>query len=231
MSNKRYYFLSSEWGKMRDKLTKEEFEKWRKEKNNKHRRELYQRNKQIIDAHKGSRSCQCGESNILCLEFHHRDQLDKLFNISLGGKKTSITRLEHEIEKCDIICKNCHTKIHNKTTQNIHILKKKIEEINLLLLGKLDKPERHKLHRNKQKYIAKLYIKDHKIKNNCEKCGENNSNCLVFHHNHKTNKEAKIPQLYKYGIKKVKKEMEKCSLLCSNCHSKSHHKSPLQSDF
>ena len=51
------------------------------------------------------------ESHISCLEFHHRDQFDKEFNIYEAlrngwGKK----RILEEVNKCDVLCANCHRK-------------------------------------------------------------------------------------------------------------------------
>jgi hypothetical protein len=192
-----------------------------REKINFQARERYNRNKQVIDDHKKSNPCSCGEADICCLEFHHRDTSTKLFNISFRGKQCSIKRLCAEIEKCIVVCKNCHTKLHSNGQDEK--LEELIKETDILLSGKLEKHERHKLHRNKQKYVSKLYVRDYKIENNCEKCGENDHNCMVFHHDDPDSKEAKIPQLYKYGVKKVQREIDKCSLLCHNCHSKLHH--------
>ena len=55
----------------------------------------------------------CGESDIVCLEFHHTK--DKMFNV--GSAATLITAanidvLKKEIEKCVVLCANCHRKEH-----------------------------------------------------------------------------------------------------------------------
>lgn len=59
--------------------------------------------------------CACGEEHIACLLFHHRDPNEKDFAVAdalrLGyGKK----RIESEIAKCDIMCSNCHLKLHHQ---------------------------------------------------------------------------------------------------------------------
>jgi hypothetical protein len=41
------------------------------------------------------------------LDFHHKNPKTKLFNIS-ENKMTGITKLLTEIQKCDILCCNCH---------------------------------------------------------------------------------------------------------------------------
>lgn len=66
----------------------------------------------IIDAKIG-KSCSCGESHIACLDFHHREGEVKLSGISeIPTKGWSQKRLKSEIAKCDIICSNCHRKLH-----------------------------------------------------------------------------------------------------------------------
>lgn len=57
--------------------------------------------------------CQvCGESNPLCLDFHHRDPGNKLFSISQESGNYSRTKLKAEMDKCDLLCSNCHRKLH-----------------------------------------------------------------------------------------------------------------------
>ena len=53
----------------------------------------------------------CGyKEHWAALDFHHRNPETKLFNIS---KKITIkkTTLLKEIQKCDVVCANCHRRI------------------------------------------------------------------------------------------------------------------------
>lgn len=55
----------------------------------------------------------CGESHSCCLEFHHIDPTTKENSISnMVAAKNSWDHIKHEIEKCAIVCSNCHKKIH-----------------------------------------------------------------------------------------------------------------------
>ena len=54
------------------------------------------------------KTCKCGESRMECLEFHHRDSKNKTDNISTLLETCSIKKVEKEIEKCEIMCANCH---------------------------------------------------------------------------------------------------------------------------
>lgn len=61
-------------------------------------------------------SCQnCGENHPACLDFHHTDKEEKDFTIgnarAMGWSKK---RLLLEIQKCVVICANCHRKLHAK---------------------------------------------------------------------------------------------------------------------
>lgn len=46
------------------------------------------------------------------LDFHHKDQSQKEFVIS-GNYTRSWEVLKKELDKCDLICSNCHREIHN----------------------------------------------------------------------------------------------------------------------
>ena len=69
-------------------------------------KDLNKRNAEYIFEYLQDKAClKCGESNSVVLEFHHLG--NKKFNIgNYGGK--SIQTLKKEIEKCQILCANCH---------------------------------------------------------------------------------------------------------------------------
>ncbi|MBS3093924.1 hypothetical protein J4456_05075 [Candidatus Pacearchaeota archaeon] len=59
----------------------------------------------------------------------------------------------------------------------------------------------------------------------CSNCKENHPATLDFHHTVNYFKESGINiMVYNgYSINKIKSELEKCIVLCSNCHRKWHH--------
>jgi len=67
-----------------------------------------------LDAQKEGHSCvRCGESDPACLDFHHRDPKQKLLTLAaVGTRGWAIAKMQAEIEKCDLICANCHRKEH-----------------------------------------------------------------------------------------------------------------------
>ena len=42
------------------------------------------------------------------LEFDHRPEHDKLFNLSQSSAKYSLEQIKTEVAKCDVVCSNCH---------------------------------------------------------------------------------------------------------------------------
>jgi len=57
----------------------------------------------------------------------------------------------------------------------------------------------------------------------CEKCGYNKCiSALEFHHIDPSQKEFIISTLQRYSFEHMKKELDKCILVCSNCHREIH---------
>jgi hypothetical protein len=43
-----------------------------------------------------------------CMDFDHRDGVEKKFNISQASRKYGLDTILEEIAKCDVVCANCH---------------------------------------------------------------------------------------------------------------------------
>ena len=77
------------------------------DRNHKRRRDNHQK----VLEYKSQFSCiACPESDPICLDFHHLDPSEKEFNLTQSS--FSWNRLKKEIEKCIVICSNCHRKLH-----------------------------------------------------------------------------------------------------------------------
>lgn len=65
-------------------------------------------------SYKSNLSCLiCGENEPVCLDFHHKNPDEKDFSIGARmSSGVSIERMIQEIEKCVVLCSNCHRKIH-----------------------------------------------------------------------------------------------------------------------
>lgn len=81
-------------------------------------KEHYQDCVQRLTELKQTLSCQkCHENRYYLLEFHHRDPSLKNFEIS-EKIKLPLDKIQEEIEKCDVLCANCHREWHYLEKQN-----------------------------------------------------------------------------------------------------------------
>jgi len=81
-----------------------------------------------------------------------------------------------------------------------------------------------------KKNYRRTYVKQQREKVNdfknslsCLKCGEDKNHLLDFHHIDPKEKKFKISQGFRYSWKRIKQEIDKCIILCSNCHRDFHH--------
>lgn len=150
-------------------------------------------NKAYVQRYLKKHQCQkCGETDILCLDFHHTNNNNKVKNISqLVRNGVSLTTLQIEIDKCIVLCANCHNDHHhNKNKEPIH-------------------------------YGAK-WLRKYKLTIKCGECGHKGIASLHFHHT-EDNKDGNIGHLATHaGIKNIQKEIDKCIVICANCHRKIH---------
>ena len=73
--------------------------------------EWRKRVKMNLVSYKGGKCEKCGYNKcVRSLEFHHLDPNEKDFTIS--GKSWSFERLKKEVDKCILVCSNCHNEIH-----------------------------------------------------------------------------------------------------------------------
>ena len=80
--------------------------------------------------------------------------------------------------------------------------------------------------RSAEKRYAELkeWFNEYKSTLKCEKCPEEDPVCLDFHHNNPGKKEISISVALRrrYSKKKIMEEIEKCIVICANCHRKLH---------
>jgi 5-methylcytosine-specific restriction endonuclease McrA len=71
--------------------------------------------RQMAIMHKGGKCQICGYDRCPdALEFHHLNSNEKDFGISNKGYTRSWKCIKNEIEKCLLLCANCHREIHSK---------------------------------------------------------------------------------------------------------------------
>lgn len=78
---------------------------------------------------------------------------------------------------------------------------------------------------NRNRSTLKEWFKDYKSKLSCEICGENRTPCLDFHHTDSSTKEKAIAEAVhnNWSLDKLKEEIDKCQVVCRNCHAMIHH--------
>lgn len=73
---------------------------------------LVERNVKMISKFKQHYGCRfCNEREPCCLQFHHLHPSEKVFEIH-GALKKNVEVYKKEILKCEILCANCHLKVH-----------------------------------------------------------------------------------------------------------------------
>jgi hypothetical protein len=73
--------------------------------------------KQKAVEYKGGKCNICGyDKSIAALEFHHIDPTKKDFSIS-NFKSYSFSKIKTELDKCILVCANCHREIHSNLTE------------------------------------------------------------------------------------------------------------------
>lgn len=75
---------------------------------------LIKRNRDYIYNYKLSKGCcKCPEREPIALDLHHVDSEEKEHGISkMVNESRSIQSIKTEVNKCIVICSNCHRKLH-----------------------------------------------------------------------------------------------------------------------
>jgi hypothetical protein len=161
-------------------------------------REKQNANLRLLDSVKAQLGCaHCQERDIDCLEFHHTDPRTKTRELAQLCKH-SRKRLLEELNKCVVLCANCHCKEHRKPRQQTRL---------------------------RPHLVRKQGLIDKALSAGCSDCGEKDPICLEFHHRRGTVRRATVPGLRNYRIEILLAEIKKCDVLCANCHAKRHSRS------
>lgn len=70
--------------------------------------------KQMAVEYKGGKCEVCGYNKCnRALQFHHRDPTEKDFGIASKGVCRAWEKVKEELDKCAMVCANCHAEIHD----------------------------------------------------------------------------------------------------------------------
>lgn len=105
-------------------------------------------------------------------------------------------RLGEEMAKCEVLCANCH------------------------------RVEHHGNGRDEKRQHLRAWLDEHKATAGCSRCAESDPRCLVFHH--VDDKRASISELVANCRPRdeIEAELQRCVVLCANCHRKEHFEPP-----
>lgn len=199
--------------------------------------------KQTLINLKGGKCECCGyNKSIWALEFHHRDPTKKEFGLGNVGNKKEIEKQKKEVEKCFLLCSNCHRETHyGLHPEYLDEVVKEIEKGDVVCTtcgGEFTKDNYSGHNKQCNQCIAKHvreYYRSIKLEcvnylgGKCEKCNYSTSQCAMdFHHRDPGEKDFQISKHLKKFGNSHKKELDKCMLLCSNCHRETHEQLNLE---
>ena len=76
--------------------------------------------KQMSIEYKGGKCEKCGYNKcIAALEFHHLNPEEKDFGIGSKGYTRSWEKVKEELDKCILVCANCHREIHEEINNKL----------------------------------------------------------------------------------------------------------------
>jgi len=83
---------------------------------NRYNQKRHKERKLELIKYKGNKCEKCGyNKNYAVLQFHHLDPLAKEGTVSnmIQQTKISLDEIKLEVDKCILVCSNCHDEIHN----------------------------------------------------------------------------------------------------------------------
>ncbi|NGM68676.1 hypothetical protein G6M89_06580 [Natronolimnobius sp. AArcel1] len=174
--DQRWHYRNTEWNKERTLQRRSRLRSW------------------VNDQKRECGCSQCGTDTAACLDYHHVDGSTKKMAVgqmvTFGYGKDALRK---EIEKCKVLCANCHRRLHYSSPQ---------QEL-------------------------RQWVHNRKRNTGCNQCTESDPACLDFHHV-ASEKEATVSKLVSDSKPKqrILTEIERCQVLCANCHRKEHYDPP-----
>lgn len=155
----------------------------------------------------------CGEGRPRCLDFHHTGKKDlgvsQMVNHGYGKE-----RIREEIDECVVLCANCHRKDHHEGLDSVTVPNVNRSNTNT----SVDASSKPAACRQPRAWLA-AYERE---SDGCIRCATSDPACLDFHH--LGEKVSGIAQMVSRGrpLAAIRTELEKCELLCANCHRIEH---------
>lgn len=150
--------------------------------------EWRRRTKLALVVYKGGKCIKCGFDDLnypSCFDFHHVDPTQKEFSIASNGSTRSIEKLKAEADKCILVCRNCHAKIHayEQMQSRLHKFLSILSQDELFAYKSLNDEEKQKFlflsRKDKKQFIKDITPnlfeikrkREKKEKGTCRNCG------------------------------------------------------------
>ncbi|MBC7870920.1 MAG: hypothetical protein H7Y09_08785 [Chitinophagaceae bacterium] len=189
----------------------------------------------------------CGyDKNLSGLSFHHRENKEFTIDSHTLGRLPLQKSLK-ELEKCDLLCHNCHFE-HHYPWMTLVILLEQSAKGNLLALqpsqthrciiceqeltgsqkqfcSRKCSNSYHQNYENQQRRGIERKVKlVNQLGGRCTQCGYNkNLASLIFHHTSGKSYGLDLRSIANRSLDSLMAEFEKCVLLCHNCHAELHN--------
>ena len=159
--------------------------------------------RQFVDQYLKSHPCRdCGEGDVAVLEFDH--VRSKVTDVSvLIAEGWSVPRIQREIERCEVVCANCHRRRTATRSPSWRTDPPSLEGSIRHTPGE----RRNMLHIHKVLSASA-----------CVDCGC--SDLVVLEFDHIGNKRANVVHLARNGcaLETLRREIAECEIRCANCH-------------
>jgi hypothetical protein len=125
-SKERLAMGEEAWAERRKKQNREKVNRYLKKnpkakaKKRNYVSEWRRKKKRELIEYKGGKCQRCGyNKDVLgAYAFHHRDPSEKEFSIS-RYQKLNTEALYKEVDKCDLLCQNCHAEVHEEERKSL----------------------------------------------------------------------------------------------------------------
>jgi hypothetical protein len=136
-----------------------------------------------------------------------------------------VEKIRAEIEKCDLLCANCHAREHaSRIDWSNWVESTGDSEPSKVTTGDIVRMDGSSLGGNAR---LRAWTQAYKHSQGCRECGEDDSACLQFHHVRGEKTETVGSMLLRgASAQRVFDEIEKCDVLCANCHRQVHYQPP-----
>ena len=140
------------------------------------------------------------------MDFDHREPTKKSFNVTSGrAMLMSRSRLMSEVEKCDIVCANCHA---GRTYRSLVARDRRMTGSS------------RRLEEKRHYWRAQARLLDELRDVPCADCGVRfPSYVMQFDHRDSSDKRYTVTRMIgRAGRAKILEEAAKCDIVCANCH-------------